>query len=1154
MPRYCNYCTEEFPTAAKLAEHLKFSLCSTHVDVKKCPYCDRDDFVDQDSLNRHLSHNRRCSRADVEATDKLSIIAPDPYYDGTRTDAGKSGDNSSVMNRVSYVDVLPQLQGNLVNIANAMEMQARNQMQTSLHPDPSSLTLLVTLADDGDGYDGVVERQLKSVEKLISSESKVNVLILQNDNSAESEHHHNEHDLDGTSGFTAEESEEPAEQGGDHDSSQSRATPPHAYIEFDVGDEEDDAESQETLGNFRNETNIFEEAMKNVPIVENFHGGSPQLNCLAELYTMLDKRGVANSLFDEIAQWAWLNGSTFGRTPPMRRNVVVEKVFRHVRGENYKQYMAPRQKILKLSTGRHVAVTYFPLENMIKDMLCNSALMRRDHLLLDDVDGPGNNPPNERMSTFGDVNTGSWWKTATETECTKNHDLLWPLIMFIDGMKVDNHSGKLKLEPISFTFSRFCRWIRNQDNAWRTWAYMEEVKQPRMVHDNDDSNDLTAKDRLQEYHDILRFLMRDLKKIQEEGFPWILDVGDGMKHNVVLKMPIQFIIGDCEGHDKLVGRFKGHTMNIKGLCRDCDIPTRHSDDVDWLCTYFVDEVMKTLTAEQLRQLSFHSIENGFNGISVGGCPRGIRTLFNPEMLHLFKAGQCEWIFDGYIFTLSSKAEKSSKTASAYFVLMNRGQSDRSYPEIGTFRDGMVKPQGINLAGHEKHARLFFMYLLLCCSDYVSMLSSNPKRGHPYNLRFYRCFLKLLEHSLGFYEWSNKCEHDSDSILGPDGTPETSQSQESVRRYLSLMKTICPREEMGKNFKMTKFHQSLHLVDTIARHGSLLNVDGSRPESMAKLNVKDPASHTQRVSSTLSYQTGKRYIESLTFREYKRLRAEETDEPVNCCEFGQYLNSNTQAANRQRSSHVVMNNTGLPNEPSVVTTGSKFSIVLDLDQRENEFSVELHWDASVSKPNIVKFDKHILQQLGKRLFGAEDGGVIVDTEVEGCTAVEVNGCLYQAHPLFRKDHPWFDWVYIKWDGYDLPFPARIEMFFDLRKATISNVRLNTSDDHSVSSEEDAPASFDHVFLENKVYAVVWSARSLDFPRESLTDKHLPLQLAYRVQLERYRRIVEVESFLRPCFGFLNTCGLSEGGPFDQTAVILKDRCQWEDHFLSVDRRL
>jgi hypothetical protein len=546
MPRYCKYCDEEFPTASKLAEHLKFNICSNQVPVIKCPYCDRDDFVDQDSLNRHLSHNRLCSRADVEATDKLSILAPDPYYISTRVqNAGKGSDQRLYKTTVSYVDVLPHFEGSLVNIANSMEMQARHQLHTSLRQDPNNLTLFVTLTEEGQLPDGgIVERQLKSVEKLISSQP-VSIEILQNDNPAESEVAHTESFLNKPAITTAGTSEQNDNDGQGHNNYAEEPCRDVEEVIFDV-DDDHETESQGSLSHTGVIPSTFEDAMKNLPIVKNFHGGSPQLDCLADLYSMLDKCGVANTLFDDIAQWAWLNGPSFGRIPPMKRKVVVDKVFRHVRGENYKQYMAPRQKILKLSTGRHVAVTFFPLENVIKDLLCNSTLMKADHLLLDDRNNVNNNSDQMDLS-LGDVDTGSWWTTATETECIDSHDFLWPLIMFIDGMKVDNHSGKLKLEPISFTFSRFRRWIRNQDNAWRTWAYMEEVKQPRFSNTEEECGDVTAKERMQEYHDILHFLMNDLKKIQEEGFPWILDFGEGRKENVVLKMPLQFVIGDCKG-------------------------------------------------------------------------------------------------------------------------------------------------------------------------------------------------------------------------------------------------------------------------------------------------------------------------------------------------------------------------------------------------------------------------------------------------------------------------------------------------------------------------------------------------------------------------------------------------------------------------------
>jgi hypothetical protein len=80
--------------------------------------------------------------------------------------------------------------------------------------------------------------------------------------------------------------------------------------------------------------------------------------------------------------------------------------------------------------------------------------------------------------------------------------MMWPLMMFIDGMKLDNLSGKLCLESITFTFSRFRCWVRNQENAWRTWAYMDEVKEPILSNGTGAIN-LAPKDWLQEYRDIL---------------------------------------------------------------------------------------------------------------------------------------------------------------------------------------------------------------------------------------------------------------------------------------------------------------------------------------------------------------------------------------------------------------------------------------------------------------------------------------------------------------------------------------------------------------------------------------------------------------------------------------------------------------------------
>jgi len=960
----------------------------------KCPYCKRDDFVDKVSLNRHLSYNRQCSKADIEATDKLSIIR----YDSNLSQHLPS-DNSRANHQTYYADVMHKYEGNLVNIANSIEMYAIYQRQTSLNPSAmKGKQAVVTLTHNSScaGADGLDKTVIAIDKEFLSNLTNGKIEIDNLDINGKLQLPKDNLDKNILLSNAVESNKDSDKEDDVHN--------PYSDDDNDGDDfvHENDAESSQAFiaeadeeyeneGEVNEPGQLLENALPQLQVP--FHGGSKQLDCLADLYMMLDKRGVANSLFDQITQWAWLNASTFGRNPPMKRDTVVHKVFSHVRGPDYKAFMTPRQEILQLSTGRHVAISYFPLENMIKDMLNNKTLMAPENLLFSDCNNPSVDGPNLR--TFGDVNTGFWWQCAKHHDCVNHNDVLWPLILFIDGMKVDNLAGKLRLEPISFTFSRFHRWVRHQDNAWRTWAYIEDVKQP--VANVVDDSAISPKDRLQEYHDILAFLMKDLKRIQDNGIPWELDLGGGRVHKVVLRMPLQFIIGDCEGHDKLIGRFKGHTQNIKGLCRDCDIPSKHADNENWVCTFFNEEEMQHLTKEDLREYSFHDIHSGLHGVSVGGSPRGIRELLNPEILHLFSSGHCEWVSDGYTFSLSTNSTKKTNKASGYFVRMYRGQSDRSYPNIGTFRDGLTTQQGTNLQAHEKNGRVFFIYLLLCCSDYVSMLDNNRKKGSTYNLAFYGRFVEMLEHCLGFFEWSKLREHDKDTVLGNDGTPESSKAQRSARRYMSLLKRSCPRVELGKNFKMVKFHQTLHMVDAITRHGSLLNIDSGRPESMAKGNVKDPASHTQRNTSTLSFQTGKRYIESLTFREYKRLKAELNNSGgPDDCDVNFYLNRNTKEAQLHRLAvaAIPLNNEQHTDPP--LPGGTKFMITVDHDAYLRQYQVDIQWMGQGDMP-LGMWDDDLVQKIGQRLFMADDGGTIVEDEIPGFTAVKYGDIIYNANP-------------------------------------------------------------------------------------------------------------------------------------------------------------
>ena len=81
-----------------------------------------------------------------------------------------------------------------------------------------------------------------------------------------------------------------------------------------------------------------------------------------------------------------------------------------------------------------------------------------------------------------------------------------------------------------------------------------------------------------------------MKLIRDHGgIQLTLDFGKYGKHEVIAIPVIQFIIGDCKGNDTLCGRKGGHAINMKGLCRDCNISPQNGDDTcidrPLLCKY-----------------------------------------------------------------------------------------------------------------------------------------------------------------------------------------------------------------------------------------------------------------------------------------------------------------------------------------------------------------------------------------------------------------------------------------------------------------------------------------------------------------------------------------------------------------------------------------
>ena len=76
----------------------------------------------------------------------------------------------------------------------------------------------------------------------------------------------------------------------------------------------------------------------------------------------------------------------------------------------------------------------------------------------------------------------------------------------------------------------------------------------------------------------------------------------------------------------------------------------------------------------------------------------------------------------------------------------------------------------------------------------------------------------------------------------------------IKQYLHLFKSFVVRGD--KKLNTPKFHQMLHVVDYIERHGCPMNYDGSRCENTGKTKIKDNAKRTNQQKHTLHYDIGK----------------------------------------------------------------------------------------------------------------------------------------------------------------------------------------------------------------------------------------------------------------------------------------------------------
>lgn len=353
-------------------------------------------------------------------------------------------------------------------------------------------------------------------------------------------------------------------------------------------------------------------------------------------------KGLPLEKFGQIRDWRYKSEFVYrhkmerDKYPKETRSTIVERL-----SDMYgMQGLDPIVKKVQLPKLKKVVeITIHPFgENLIR-LLTDPVAMQPENLLIDQNDPFRKPVVGGEDGVYDDVDTGSVYCDAWEKYCKGEQDILAALILFIDKSHVDR-KGKLTQEPVMVTTSLWNRQFRNLPDAWLNLGSVPNLDHvaPRA----------SATDKLCDYHYCLKIIMSELIAFQrlslEQGLNWEMMI-NGRMQKVVLRMPMLFIIGDTEGHDKLCGRKVDRSSGKNRQCRMCDVKHEDCDKPNVKVNLTMKKDIRELRVKnniaKLNDLAYKNVTDAFADVVFCDDERGMHGACLPDGLHSVKLGLLE---------------------------------------------------------------------------------------------------------------------------------------------------------------------------------------------------------------------------------------------------------------------------------------------------------------------------------------------------------------------------------------------------------------------------------------------------------------------------------------------------------------------------------
>lgn len=908
------------------------------------------------------------------------------------------------------------------------------------------------------------------------------------------------------------------------------------------------------------------------------------------------------------------------------RKTYIKSLYARIFGKRFVESVKPHVVDISFQLKRRnkthnsiVQATKFDWKEVLCDLLSDPEIMDLDNLQFYDKNDLSKIHP--LKSPITSVIDSEVFRMAHKRLCKKDNDVLWPLVIYSDEINFDQR-GKLKLDPLTVAFLRTTTERRNHEHAWRIFG---------MVHGIDNiitKLTLTPEEKTMIYHKVLYELMKDLFAIQsdEDGIPWTFKLPNGQRKKYFLKIYLQFIIGDTKGHDHLCGRMGSYSTGMRQLVRDCDVSPKFACCHKHKCHYrTLKSVFIKFMENKLNDISFHQTFNAFWKCDWGDNTHSVYGGVPAEFLHMLKSGICKHNTEAFLSTLPTEAKKILKAIIVDIVSYAESQTYKEdFHPMNAFRGGMSEVK--YLTGDENVGRIQVFYLALMDPlTFKEIANSIAKRGferperfaedgeHVYGKQFLKDWIMYFEETLVFMEWLKTNVHDQKFLynrkwlikhkgytendfqnipnFNNSTTDETEFAIDSsdpmeydvtehlpyyeettdcyddmcfgspasiyVNQYVKRVKDHLDFRG-GNGSNIPKAHLLKHITHNLVRHGPSENYDGSCPESNAKEIVKAPANRTQKQHRSMSIATARRYHENHLIK---------------------------RASSQCNKLEIFPHKKDDEYNDKIVMTGSRYSITKAFHptDRSTTRSYAFEWKKKYSRTRyngfkwlhndegLTHFDDSILLLLTFYLWHSPLGGVLHENaKVVGHTEFKKDGILYRCHPSYRSsDEAKYDWVYVQWDGYANPVPAKLLMIVDLEDCKVvpeneafQNLGVNIPNNHAQCDNNDdeyisSQKAGERFLCENRQLAIVHSAKDYRIPNSSnvLSQYHVKGNITSRIETESKLRVVPISSIIGKAFVFPNT----KEKPNDEghmnlmihpyTATVLEPREHWSECFIN-----